>query len=61
MRRAARVIALVGALPALLVTLPLYTGFDRAAADFQFVELRALDRRASTSTTTSASTAYRCC
>ena len=35
---AARVIALVGAIAGLLVALPLWTQFDRTAADFQFVE-----------------------
>jgi NADH-quinone oxidoreductase subunit M len=35
---AARVIALAGALLGLLVALPLWTGFDRAAGGFQFVE-----------------------
>jgi NADH-quinone oxidoreductase subunit M len=34
----ARVLALLGALAGLVVALPLWTGFDRASADFQFVE-----------------------
>ena len=34
-----RGLALVGAVLGLLVTLPLFTGFDRASADMQFVEL----------------------
>jgi NADH-quinone oxidoreductase subunit M len=34
----ARVIALVGAIAGLLAALPLWTQFDRAATDFQFVE-----------------------
>jgi NADH-quinone oxidoreductase subunit M len=37
--RLARSIALVGAVAGLLVTIPLYTGFDRASAAMQFVEL----------------------
>src|SRR5215218_265934 len=37
--QAARVLALLGAIAGLLVALPLWTGFDRASADFQFVEL----------------------
>jgi len=36
--RSARVLALVGALAGLLVALPLWTAYDRASADFQFVE-----------------------
>ncbi len=35
----ARMLALVGALAGLLVTLPLYTGFDATTAQMQFVEL----------------------
>jgi len=34
----ARVLSLIGALAGFLVTLPLYTGFDRHTADMQFVE-----------------------
>ena len=34
----ARVLALLGAMAGLVVALPLWTGFDRASADFQFVE-----------------------
>jgi NADH-quinone oxidoreductase subunit M len=37
--RAARLIALVGAVLGFLVTLPLYSGFDPAANGFQFMEL----------------------
>ena len=37
----ARKIALVGAILGFLVTLPLYTGFDRMTSAMQFVELRA--------------------
>ena len=37
--RAARIVALLGALAGLAVALPLWTGFDRLATDFQFVEL----------------------
>jgi NADH-quinone oxidoreductase subunit M len=37
--RIARVIALVGAVVGFLVTIPLYTGFDRSSAAMQFVEL----------------------
>jgi NADH-quinone oxidoreductase subunit M len=37
--RVARVIALIGAVLGCLVTIPLYTGFDRASAAMQFVEL----------------------
>ncbi|NOT19610.1 MAG: NADH-quinone oxidoreductase subunit M [Sideroxydans sp.] len=36
----ARLIALVGAVLGLLVTLPLYTGFDRMTSAMQFVELK---------------------
>jgi len=36
----ARIIALVGAVLGLLVTLPLYTGFDRMTSAMQFVELK---------------------
>src|SRR6476660_9525975 len=36
--RSARVLALLGALAGLLVALPLWTAYDRASADFQFVE-----------------------
>ena len=36
----ARVLALFGALAGLLVTIPLYTGFDTATAAMQFTELR---------------------
>ncbi|MCU0804835.1 MAG: NADH-quinone oxidoreductase subunit M [Burkholderiales bacterium] len=35
----ARVLALIGAVAGFLVTLPLYTGFDRSSAAMQFVEL----------------------
>ncbi|QEL64586.1 NADH dehydrogenase subunit M [Oryzomicrobium terrae] len=35
----ARALSLAGAVLGLLVTLPLFTGFDRASADMQFVEL----------------------
>src|SRR3954470_5119624 len=35
----ARMIALLGAVAGLVVALPLWTGFDRTSADFQFVEL----------------------
>src|SRR5690349_19037560 len=38
--RLARLIALAGAVLGLAVTLPLYTGFDKASGDFQFVELQ---------------------
>ena len=34
----ARVLSLVGSILGLLVTLPLYTGFDAGTADMQFVE-----------------------
>ena len=37
--QAARFLALAGSLAGLLVALPLWTGFDRASADFQFAEL----------------------
>src|SRR5471032_184574 len=37
--QAARILALIGALAGLLVALPLWTGFDRGAAAFQFMEL----------------------
>ncbi len=37
--RLARAIALVGAIAGFLVTIPLYTGFDRTSAAMQFVEL----------------------
>ncbi|MBI5890754.1 MAG: NADH-quinone oxidoreductase subunit M [Nitrosomonadales bacterium] len=37
--RLARVIALVGAILSFLVTIPLYTGFDRMTSDMQFVVL----------------------
>ena len=37
--QAARVLALLGSIAGLVVALPLWTGFDRASADFQFVEL----------------------
>ncbi|GAB5604659.1 NADH-quinone oxidoreductase subunit M [Sideroxyarcus sp. TK5] len=36
----ARIIALVGAVLGLLVTLPLYTGFDRMTSAMQFVEMK---------------------
>ncbi len=36
----ARVIALVGAILGLLVTIPLYTGFDQTTSAMQFVEMR---------------------
>jgi len=36
----ARVLALLGALAGLVVALPLWTGFDRTSADFQFTYLR---------------------
>lgn len=36
----ARIIALVGAVLGLLVTIPLYTGFDRMTSAMQFVELK---------------------
>ncbi len=39
-----RAIALIGALLGLLVTLPLYLGFDPASAELQFVEKHAVDR-----------------
>ena len=38
--RSARVLALIGALAGLAVTIPLYTGFDVATSQMQFVELR---------------------
>jgi len=38
--RAARVIALVGAVIGFAVTIPLYTGFDLQQGSFQFVEIR---------------------
>src|SRR5262245_29194490 len=34
----ARLLALVGAIAGFVVALPLWTGFDRAIGDFQFVE-----------------------
>jgi NADH-quinone oxidoreductase subunit M len=37
--RLARIIALVGAVASFLVTIPLYTGFDRMTSDMQFVVL----------------------
>jgi NADH-quinone oxidoreductase subunit M len=37
-RQAVRLVSLIAALIGLLVTLPLFSGFDRASADFQFVE-----------------------
>ena len=37
--QAARVISLIGALAGLVVALPLWTQFDRAASEFQFAEL----------------------
>ena len=36
----ARTIALVGAILSFLVTIPLYTGFDRMTSDMQFVEMK---------------------
>jgi len=56
----ARWLALLGALLGLLVALPLYTGFDRMTSAMQFVELNP-GSASSTSTTTSAWTAFRCC
>ncbi|OIR13951.1 NADH-quinone oxidoreductase subunit M [mine drainage metagenome] len=38
--RMARIIALVGAILGFLVTIPLYTGFDRMTSDMQFVEMK---------------------
>ncbi|BCK87250.1 NADH-quinone oxidoreductase subunit M [Sideroxyarcus emersonii] len=38
--RMARIIALVGAVLGFLVTIPLYTGFDRMTSDMQFVEMK---------------------
>ena len=55
-----RWIALAGAVLGFLVTIPLYTGFDPHTPAMQFVEHRP-GSRASTSTTTSAWTASRCC
>ncbi len=37
--RAARALALIGAIAGFVVTLPLYTGFDTATSAMQFVEL----------------------
>ena len=58
--RVARAIALLGAAIGFAVTIPLYTGFDVTTSAMQFVE-KTRGSRASTSTTTSASTGSRCC
>jgi NADH-quinone oxidoreductase subunit M len=55
----ARMLALLGAIAGLLVTIPLYTGFDLHTPAMQFVELQA-GFRVSTSTIISASMASRC-
>jgi len=60
-RREAKVIALLGPSSAFAVTVPLVTGFQTGTSAMQFVEIGALDPALQRETTTSGSTASRCC